>query len=87
MWFRNIISLQNQDQHSKNLSLRDEYDKLRTEYAWLSEVVNNGCPNCSDHGFHLGETPDNEQHLSLKNARQEEEVIKKNLKKSFDSLD
>ncbi|XP_069143533.1 homeobox-leucine zipper protein ROC1-like [Solanum lycopersicum] len=75
-WFQNRrTQLKNQDQHSKNLSLRDEYDKLRTEYAWLSEVVNNGCPNCSDHGFHLGEIPDNEQHLSLKNARQEEEVV------------
>ncbi|XP_015081481.1 homeobox-leucine zipper protein ROC7-like [Solanum pennellii] len=75
-WFQNRrTQLKNQNQHSENLSLRDEYDKLRTEYAWLSEVVNNGCPNCSDHGFHLGETPDNDQYLRLKNARQEEEVV------------
>ncbi|TMX03161.1 hypothetical protein EJD97_017997 [Solanum chilense] len=75
-WLQNRrTQLKNQDQHSENLSLRNEYDKLRTEYALLSEVVKNGCPNCSDHGFHLGETPDNDQCLRLKNARQEEEVV------------
>jgi len=76
LWIRNIISLQNQDQHTENLSLRAENDKLRAECVWLSEAINNGCPNCGDHGFRLGETPNNEQYLRLENARLQEEVIK-----------
>ncbi|KAH0655772.1 hypothetical protein KY285_030654 [Solanum tuberosum] len=75
-WFQNRrTQIKNQDQHSENLSLRAENDKLRAECVWLSEAINNGCPNCGDHGFRLGETPNNEQYLRLENARLQEEVV------------
>ncbi|WMV38405.1 hypothetical protein MTR67_031790 [Solanum verrucosum] len=75
-WFQNRrTQIKNQDQHSENLSLRAENDKLRAECVWLSEAINNGCPNCGDHGFRLGETPNNEQYVRLENARLQEEVV------------
>ncbi|KAG5596087.1 hypothetical protein H5410_037319, partial [Solanum commersonii] len=76
LWFQNRrTQIKNQDQHSENLSLRAENDKLRAECVWLSEAINKGCPNCGDHGFRLGETPNNEQYLRLENARLQEEVV------------
>jgi len=79
---RTITPLQIEGKRYENSSLRAENDKLRIKCVWLREAINNGCLKCCNPGCPLN----NEQYLRLENARLQEEVIKKKIKKIFIEL-